>query len=249
MVQWEQLVSGFPPTRRPGRGRPNQIHAGLKDSYATARGLKGVFACRGGVAYHAAGVSRVASLSYLRTAVRNPSPLWPNSLFCIGITRKNEDGGRIIVPAEQSDFSVTTQEFMRDLFLADELDAFVRSNEGAFLETSLSEHLNKLLRERGVVCEHVIRRCGIERVYGHQIFSGIRKPSRDKVIQLAFGFALGVEEAQELLRVAGKSALYAKLKRDAVLLYCLNHAVGFLDAQAILSEMNLPLLGREGRYE
>jgi len=153
------------------------------------------------------------------------------------------------VTAEPRDPSVTTQEFQRDLFLAGPLEDFIRANEGSFVETTLSAHLNALCRERGVACARVLRRSGIDRVYGHQLFSGIRKPSRDKVIQLAFGFSLNVDETQKLLRAAGKSALYARIKRDAVVLYCLSRGLDFLDTQAMLADLNLPILGGEGRYE
>ena len=95
----------------------------------------------------------------------------------------------------------------------------------------------------------MIRTSGIDRTYGHQLFSGLRQPSRDKVIQLAFGFSMSVDEAQELLKIAGKSPLYPKLRRDAAIMYCLNNGISFCDAQAVLQELSLPLIGREGRYE
>ena len=58
----------------------------------------------------------------------------------------------------------------------------------------------------------VIERSQIERTYGHQLFNGTRRPSRDKVLQLALGLGLSVDETQRLLRAAGKSPLYPRLK-------------------------------------
>jgi hypothetical protein len=95
----------------------------------------------------------------------------------------------------------------------------------------------------------VINKSGIERTYGHQLFNGRRKPSRDKVLQLAFGFEMNYGEAQELLKAARKSALYPRVKRDAVIIYALNRGLGVYDVQATLRDLNLPLLGKEDRYE
>ena len=97
----------------------------------------------------------------------------------------------------------------------------------------------------GEIAERVIKRAGIDRTYGHQLFSGRRKPSRDKVIQLAFGFELGVEGIQRLLKVARKPSLYTKLKRDAVVIYCLAQDMGIAEAQNVLADFELTALGVE----
>ena len=97
----------------------------------------------------------------------------------------------------------------------------------------------------GQVPERVIKMASIERTYGHQLFNGTRKPSRDKVIQLAFGFRLGVDEAQRLLKIAQKSLLYTKIKRDAVILYCLNNQKSIIETQSVLETLGLTLIGGE----
>ena len=86
-------------------------------------------------------------------------------------------------------------------------------------------------------------RSGLEKSFGHQLFSGRRAPSRDTVLQLAFGFSLTPAEAQELLRIARKSPLYPRVKRDAAIMYCLFHGVSFVDTQIILYDLDLPVLG------
>jgi len=48
----------------------------------------------------------------------------------------------------------------------------------------------QLCHGRGEIAEHIVKQDGSGRTYGHQLFSGRRKPSRDEVIQLAFGFGL-----------------------------------------------------------
>jgi len=106
-------------------------------------------------------------------------------------------------------------------------------------------YITNLCRTTRQVPEQVIKRAGIERTYGHQLFNGTRKPSRDKVIQLAFGLMLDVDGAQKLLQIAQKSPLYPKIKRDAAILYCINSQKNILETQSVLHNLGLTLLGGE----
>lgn len=150
---------------------------------------------------------------------------------------------------DKSRSRISTSALMSRLFKTARLKAFLKTYDGAFVKTTFREYIKRLCSERELVCEHVIKKCGIDRTYGHQLFSGLRQPSRDKVIQLAFGFSLNVDETQELLKAAGKSLLYTKIKRDAAIMYCLKNEISFFDAQATIQELSLPLIGKEGRYE
>lgn len=143
---------------------------------------------------------------------------------------------------------VSTSTLLRQLFRAHDLPVFLRQNQQAMAVPALTEHLRQLCEERSLVPEQVIRAAGIDRTYGHQIFNGTRRPSRDKVLQLSFGLGLGPEEAQRLLRLADKSLLYPKLKRDAVLLHCLNKGKSLMEVQEMLQAMGLTILGGDGYY-
>jgi hypothetical protein len=89
----------------------------------------------------------------------------------------------------------------------------------------------------------VIQKSGLYRTLGHQLFNGYRKPSRDKVIQIAFGFESDYAEAQEMLKKARMSPLYPRIKRDSVIIHALTHKRSFLETQSLLYEMGLPILG------
>ena len=86
------------------------------------------------------------------------------------------------------------------------------------LRRKLCYRLAELCRTHGLRPVEVIRRAGLDRTYGHQLFNGTRKPSRDKLMQLAFGLGLTVEETQSLLKEARKSLLYSKILRDAAIM-------------------------------
>lgn len=125
---------------------------------------------------------------------------------------------------------------------------FVGENEDCFLEQSFAEYITMFGKKRGVSPSKVIRNAQIDRVYGQQIFSGVRKPSRDKVIQIAFGFSLTLEETQKLLQIADKSKLYPKIKRDAAIIFGLNNGFDLQRMQELLYEADIPLLGEQAAY-
>lgn len=120
---------------------------------------------------------------------------------------------------------------------------YVNQNQRHFLATGFAQYINELLIEKGLVRERVIKAADIENAFGHQIFRGARHPSRDKIIQLAFGFPLSVEETQRMLICANKRALHPKIKRDAVIIFCLHNANTLAELQDTLFDLQLPLLG------
>ncbi|MPM47339.1 hypothetical protein SDC9_94048 [bioreactor metagenome] len=138
-----------------------------------------------------------------------------------------------------------TSTLLRQLFKAPDLDSFFDRYEGTLQTPELHNHLITLCEERGLKKDTVIKNAGIERTYGYQIFNGTRKPSRDKVLQIALAMRLNMDETQKLLRIADKSLLYPRLKRDAAVIYCVVHGLGCMSAQNLLDELGLHLLGDE----
>lgn len=107
--------------------------------------------------------------------------------------------------------------------------------------------IRSLCEKRGEAPDRVIRRADIEKSYGHSLFRGSRRPSRDTVLQLAFGFEADLELAQELLKHAGHSPLYPRVCRDVVIAFCLMRSMSFHETQSMLSGKALPLIGGKMR--
>ena len=106
-------------------------------------------------------------------------------------------------------------------------------------------YLKSLCNKHGVLPAYIIAKSGVERTFGHQIFNGTRKPSRDKVLLLAFGFEMKYMETQELLKAANKRPLHPRVKRDAVIIYALENNCVINDAQMTLDDLSLPLIGED----
>ncbi len=138
---------------------------------------------------------------------------------------------------------IRTSALFRRLFKTSSLERFMKTNAAAMRLQPFHEYITELCKKRGEVPEHIIRRANIERSFGHQLFKGTKKPSRDTVLQLAFGFEADPDAAQELLRHGRMSPLYPRVKRDAAVIYCLHNRFTILETQSVLHEMELPLIG------
>lgn len=137
----------------------------------------------------------------------------------------------------------TTNTLLKRIVGSKDFQKFLEENEDVFEELSVSEYLQGLCKNRGIVPEQVIKKAQIDRTYGHQIFNGTRIPSRDKLIQVAFGFGLSLDETQKLLKSVGKSALYPKFKRDAAIIFGISHHMDVMEMQYLLTSIGVPLLG------
>ena len=137
----------------------------------------------------------------------------------------------------------TTNSLLKKIINGKDFPKILETNKDDFEELPISEYLRRLCEERDVVPEQVIKKAQIDRTYGHQIFNGTRVPSRDKLIQIAFGFGLTLEETQNLLKSAGKSVLYPKFKRDAAIIFGISHQMDIMEMQYLLTSIEIPLLG------
>lgn len=138
---------------------------------------------------------------------------------------------------------IRTSTLFRILFKTSGLEQFMNKNASEMQMQSFSKYITELCKNQGEVPERIIKRANIERSFGHQIFRGAKNPSRDTVLQLAFGFNADVDTAQELLKYARMSALYPRVKRDTAIIYCLHNHFTIVETQRVLYEMDLPLIG------
>lgn len=138
---------------------------------------------------------------------------------------------------------ISTDELLKLLFKEGNLEHFLQRNESAYLNTGFSDYISTWCKAHQVIPERLIRQANLEKSFGHQLFSGKRKPSRDTVIQLAFAMGADVAQTQEMLKIARKSLLYPRIKRDTVIIYCLHNHINLVDTEIILADLSLPILG------
>ena len=119
--------------------------------------------------------------------------------------------------------SKSTESLHEELMEAADLGTYLKENEGNFSNDDITETLKDLLRRRRLSKATLARKSGMSDVYLHQVFSGRRTASRDRLLCLCSALRAGLPKTQDLLKRAGYAQLYAKHKRDAIIIYVLLH--------------------------
>ena len=135
----------------------------------------------------------------------------------------------------------STGDLMEPLSASENLDTFFTENESQFCGEDIAAYLNQLLRQKHLRKSTVIRRSMLSEIYAYQIFGGVKKPRRDKLLCLALGMGLSLEETQKMLRVCGFPPLYVRHQRDCVIIHALLHQLTVSELNALLDEKHMPL--------
>lgn len=135
-----------------------------------------------------------------------------------------------------------TKDLEQELSSCAQLHTFLESHQENMTEVPVHENLKKYMEEKGISRTLAITRSGLNTIYAYQIFSGKRKPSRDKLICLCFGLGLNAEEVQSFLHDCGYIPLYAKKRRDSIILFALYKKMTLFELNELLYEEDEPLL-------
>lgn len=142
-------------------------------------------------------------------------------------------------PSSPRPAEYATSMMMNELKAEKDIDSFVKRNEQAFFSQSITNHFDMLLKKYGVNKNEAIERADIERSYGYQILRGTRDAKRDKYIRMAIGIGLDLEDTQRLLTIAKQGILYAKVMRDALLIFCINSKSNMMAIQTLLFDYGM----------
>ena len=136
-----------------------------------------------------------------------------------------------------------TSEIVKELKLSQDFQTFYNENKEHMILDSLADMLTELLNRKGLQKSKVIRNAEISEIYGYQIFSGVRVPERKKLICLALGMKLNIEEVQQLLKCAGYTQLYVKKPFDSIVLYGFCKGLSVVEVNELLYRYDLETLG------
>jgi len=115
----------------------------------------------------------------------------------------------------------STELLQSELKNAKKPEEFFAKNKENLKEKTVPEYLMEMLIQYDKEKSEVVSQAGLSGTYAYQIFDGRKSAGREKLIQLAFGFPLKLEETQRLLKLGGYSELYVKNKREAYIMYAL----------------------------
>ena len=135
-----------------------------------------------------------------------------------------------------------TNILQEELRKAENLDKFEEENNFELYDQSVSEYLNELLIKYDAKKSEIAKRANFDEGYMYQIFNGRRNAKRDKLLRLAFGFPLTLEETQKLLRLGGYSELYVRRKRDVYLMFALEKEYDVLQTNDLLYDKGVEII-------
>lgn len=117
----------------------------------------------------------------------------------------------------------STTELLNELKNFDSFKEYEKINKNSMINKTLSQYLCDLLEEKHLKKSDVIRKGELNESYAYQMFSGVKStPSKDKLICLSIGMDLSVDETNSLLKLAGLSPLYPRIKRDSIIIINMN---------------------------
>ncbi len=113
-------------------------------------------------------------------------------------------------------------------------DEFLESGGDAINNPSLPALLLKHLKGSGKSVAQIADAAMLSQSFTYQAFSGIRNPGRNAIISLAFALGLHVDDLQRLLIVAQKGELYPRVRRDAAILFAIEHGYTLAQTEELL---------------
>lgn len=116
-----------------------------------------------------------------------------------------------------------TEDLLARLLRADSIESYL--DEGETKDRTFVEYLYELMEDRGFIRADVIRNSGLHATVVYDIFAGKSKPGRNNAIMLSFGLKCDLKETQRLLRLSGHAELWPKVKRDAIIAWCIAHGM------------------------
>ena len=114
-----------------------------------------------------------------------------------------------------------TEELLDRLISSSDIQSYL--DQDSTSNQTLTVFLETLREANNMKRSVLARESGLNPTVVYDIFSGKSRPGRDHAIMLAIGLNCDLRETQRLLRLAGVSELWCKQRRDAIIIWCIEH--------------------------
>ena len=108
-----------------------------------------------------------------------------------------------------------------------------------FLDEDIRKFFDELLRETGQKKGDVIREANLSRTYGYQLMEGRRRGKRDYYLLIALAMGLDLKTTQRMLSVTQCGPLHPLIKRDAAVIFAINHGYDILQTWSFMTSLGL----------
>ena len=111
-----------------------------------------------------------------------------------------------------------------------------------FLDGDICAFFNELIELQGKRRSDVIRKANIHSAFGYQLMEGRRRGSRDYYLSIALALSLDLSTTQRMLAVTRSGALHPLIKRDAAVIFAINHGYDNEKTHTFMCDLELPPL-------
>ena len=109
-------------------------------------------------------------------------------------------------------------------------------------DLTFTDYLESLLEQHNISKGDIIQQTALDRTYAYQIMNGTKNPSQDKVIQIALALKLNLHDTNVLLTLSKNESLYPKVKRDALIIFCIDKHYTVMQTNQLLDEYHYDIL-------
>ncbi len=135
-----------------------------------------------------------------------------------------------------------TEDLLRELGTVADMNEYLSGNEKEFITKDFFKCLEEYTARAALKKSRVATLSGLDRFYVYEIYRGRKLPTTDKIVCLALALKLSLDETQHLLMTAARPVLYAKRKRDSILIFAVNNKKTVVETNALLFDAGEPLL-------
>lgn len=134
-----------------------------------------------------------------------------------------------------------TDELVKELQITSDIKLFQSYNQNEF-KIPLYQYLNNLLAERHLSKSELVEKINHDDKHIYHILSGLRKPSRKKLLTISRALELNLEETNYLLRYGGFAILYVRDIWDSIIIRAIEKNFTIMETNDILHDLGQPLL-------
>lgn len=131
------------------------------------------------------------------------------------------------------------------------IDEYLNNQKEELITNDFCDYMKELIKEKDLLLQTVFLRADISEGYGYKLLSNQKHTNqRDVILRICYASNFSLDETNRALKLYGMSPLYARIKRDAVLIMAFNNKPGdILDLNQFLKKNGVEPLRNSGSIE
>ena len=135
-----------------------------------------------------------------------------------------------------------TRELEEYLTQADTVEEFLDVHKGNMVCEKPGRYLNSLIDRTNVNKGTLLKKINLSKSFFYEVLGGKKLPGRNNFIQFMIALDQPFSECQAALKACGYNPLYARNRRDAIIIYCIENQKCLAEVNILLESQNMTIL-------